>query len=273
MNQRSLKTSVLQLSRRHLMKASATVPFWSLDVFAQAAGRSGVLRVAAPHNPSTLDPMTGRSGPDHVYLYAMFDSLLEWDYTALTPKPGLAESWSFTDSNTLVLKLRRGIKFHDGEAFDAEAVKANLEWGQSNEKSAVKVDLSSIDSILVRGSHEISLKLKRSDRALPLILTDRAGMMRSPKAVREKGAAHDRSPVGTGAYKFVSWADKDQVVLTANPDYWKPDAAKLDGIVFKAATKYFGGVAYQMRRSRRAAVACKAQRRQVTRHGHLRMRE
>lgn len=61
--------------------------------------------------------------------------------------------------------------------------------------------------------------------------------MRSPKAVREKGAAHDRSPVGTGAYKFVSWADKDQVVLTANPDYWKPDAAKLDGIVFKVISE------------------------------------
>ena len=233
MNQHSKKTSFLQLSRRHLMKASATVPFWSLDVFAQAAGRSGILRVAAPHNPSTLDPMTGRSGPDHVYLYALFDTLLEWDYNALTPKPGLAESWSFSDANTLILKLRRGVKFHDGEAFDAEAVKANLEWGQSNEKSAVKVDLSSIESILVRSSHEIALKLKRSDRALPLILTDRAGMMRSPKAVREKGVAHDRSPVGTGAYKFVSWADKDQVVLTANPDYWKPDAAKLEGIVFK----------------------------------------
>jgi peptide/nickel transport system permease protein/peptide/nickel transport system substrate-binding protein len=171
--------------------------------------------------------MTGRSGPDHVYLYALFDTLVEWDYVSLTPLPGLAESWTYPDANTLVLKLRPGIKFHDGEVFDAEAVKANLEWGRSNEKSSVKVDLASIDTIEVRGPHEVALKLKRSDRALPLILSDRAGMMRSPKAVREKGADHDRSPVGTGAYKFVSWADKDQVVLTRNPDYWKRDMAKL----------------------------------------------
>jgi peptide/nickel transport system permease protein/peptide/nickel transport system substrate-binding protein len=221
------------LSRRRLLQATSTVPFWSLDAFAQGADKAGVLRVAAPHNPSTLDPMTGRSGPDHVYLYALFDTLVEWDYAALTPKPGLAESWTYPDPNTLVLKLRRGVKFQDGEAFDAEAVKANLDWGRSNEKSSVKVDLASIDAMEVRGSHEIALKLKRPDRALPLILSDRAGMMRSPKAVREKGADHDRSPVGTGAYKFVSWADKDQVVLTRNPDYWKRDMAKLEGIVFK----------------------------------------
>lgn len=226
-------SNVLSLSRRRLLQAAGTLPVWSLDALAQSAGSSGVLRVAAPHNPSTLDPMTGRSGPDHVYLYALFDTLVEWDYVALTPKPGLAESWSYTDPSTLVLKLRPGIKFQDGEPFDAAAVKANLDWGRSNEKSSVKVDLSSIDAIEVRGPQEVALKLKRPDHALPLILSDRAGMMRSPKAVRDKGAEHDRSPVGTGAYKFVSWADKDQVVLTRNPDYWKRDMAKLDGIVFK----------------------------------------
>lgn len=232
-----LPPNALALSRRRLLQASSTVPFWSLDAFAQAAGSSGVLRVAAPHNPSTLDPMTGRSGPDHVYLYALFDTLLEWDYVALTPKAGLAESWNYPDASTLVMKLRPGIKFHDGEALDAEAVKANLEWGRSNEKSSVKVDLSSVEAIEVRGPLEVALKLKRPDRALPLILSDRAGMMRSPKAVREKGADHDRSPVGTGAYKFVSWADKDQVVLTRNADYWKRDQAKLEGIVFKVISE------------------------------------
>jgi len=226
-------SSASSLTRRRLLQASSTLPFWSLDAFAQAAGGTGVLRIAAPHNPSTLDPMTGRSGPDHAYLYALFDTLVEWDYVALTPLPGLAESWTYTDPNTLVLKLRSGVKFHDGEPFDAEAVKANLDWGRGNEKSSVKIDLASIDSIEVRGPLEVALKLKTSDRALPLILSDRAGMMRSPKAVREKGADHDRSPVGSGAYKFVSWADKDQVVMTRNPDYWKPGMAKLEGIVFK----------------------------------------
>lgn len=226
-----------QALRRRLLQAAGTVPFWSLQAAAQGTAGGGVLRVAAPHNPSTLDPMTGRSGPDHVYLYTLFDTLIEWEPTALTPLPGLAESWSYPDPTTLVLNLRKGVKFHDGGALDAEAVKANLDWGRSHERSSVKVDLSSVESVEVRGSHTVALKLKRPDRALPLILSDRAGMMRSPKAVRDLAAGHDRNPVGTGAFKFVSWADRDQVVVTRNPDYWKRDIGNLDGIVFKVISE------------------------------------
>lgn len=224
------------LSRRRLLQASGSLPFWSLPAVAMAAP-GGTLRIAAPHNPSTLDPMTGRSGPDHTYLYALFDTLVEWDYQALTPKPGLAESWTYPDPKTLVLKLRPGVKFHDGQVLDAEAVKANLDWGRANERSSVKIDLASVESVEVRGPLEVALKLKRPDQALPLILSDRAGMMRSPKAVADKGADHDRSPVGTGAYRFVSWADRDQVVLTRHADYWKPGVALLEGVVFKIITE------------------------------------
>jgi ABC-type transport system substrate-binding protein len=224
-------------SRRHLLQAAASVPFfWSLESFAQAA-KGGILKVASPHNPSTLDPMTGRSGPDHVYLYTLFDSLIEWDYESLTPKPGLAESWSYPDANTLVLKIRSGVKFHDGEILNADAVKANLDWGRNDERSAVKIDLASIASVDVRGPNEVVIKLKQPDRALPLILSDRAGMMRSPKAVQTQGQAHDRAPVGAGAFKFVSWADKDQVVVVRNPDYWRASSVKLDGITFKVISE------------------------------------
>lgn len=223
-------------SRRRLLQATGTLPFWSFEVLAQgASGR--VLRVAAPHNPSTLDPMTGRSGPDHVYLYALYDTLIEWEPNALTPLPGLAESWNYADATTLVLNLRKGVKFHDGEPLDAEAVKANLDWGRANERSSVKVDLASIDSVEVRGTHSVALKLKRADRALPLILSDRAGMMRSPKAVRDQGAGHDRNPVGSGPFRFVSWADRDQVVLTRFADHWKRDLGNLDGIVYKVISE------------------------------------
>lgn len=221
------------LSRRNLLLTAGAALLTPSEVFAQAARKGGTLKIAAPHNPSTLDPMTGRSGPDHAYLYALFDSLIEWDFVSLTPKPGLAESWTYPDPKTLVLKLRSGVKFHDGTALDAEAVKQNLEWGRNDQRSAVKVDLASIESIVVKGPLELALVLKVADTSLPLTLSDRAGMMRSPKAVAEKGQGHDRSPVGTGAYKFVSWADNDRVVLARNADYWKQGEPGPDGIELK----------------------------------------
>lgn len=226
-------STALSLSRRALLLTAAGLVVTPAEAFAQAARKGGTLKIAAPHNPSTLDPMTGRSGPDHAYLYALFDSLIEWDFVSLTPKPGLAESWTYADAKTLVLKLRAGVKFHDGTALDAEAVKQNLDWGRTDQRSAVKVDLSSIEDIEVRGALELALKLKAPDTSLPLTLSDRAGMMRSPKAVAALGQGHDRAPVGSGPYKFVSWADNDRVVITRNADYWKAGEPGPDGIEFK----------------------------------------
>ena len=63
--------------------------------------RGGILRISAPANPSSLDPATGGAGSDHAFLFTMYDTLTEWDFETLKPKPGLAESWSFTDPTTL----------------------------------------------------------------------------------------------------------------------------------------------------------------------------
>jgi len=83
--------------------------------------KGGVLRVSSLANPSSLDPVTGGSGVDHIYLYAIFDTLTEFDFETLGAKPGMA-SWAFPNLNTMVLTLKTGIKFHDGTACDAQAV-------------------------------------------------------------------------------------------------------------------------------------------------------
>ena len=62
-----------------------------------APKRGGILRISAPTNPSSLDPATGGAGSDHAFLFTMYDTLIEWDFETLKPKPGLAESWNFTD--------------------------------------------------------------------------------------------------------------------------------------------------------------------------------
>jgi peptide/nickel transport system substrate-binding protein len=233
-------------SRRQAMQlltgAALSVPFAS-RAFAQVQPKKGgTLRISANTNPSSLDPTTGGAGSDHTYLYTMYDTLTEWDYATLKPLPGLAESWSFTDPKTLVLKIRQGINFHDGTPLDAEAVRFNLDRNKNDAKSNIKADLGSVSAIEVVSLTEVKLTLSAPDSALPGILSDRAGMMVSPTALKASGGSVNRTPVGTGAYTFVSWADGEKIVTKRNDKYWKPNRPLPDAIEFAIITDVTTGL-------------------------------
>lgn len=198
---------------------------------AGAPRRGGVLRVSGSSNPSSLDPATGGAGSDHTYLWTIYDTLVEWDYKTLEPKPGMAQ-WQYPDPMTLVLAVHPGIVFHDGTACDAEAVKFNLDRGRSDQRSNIKADLSSIAAVEVTGPLEVTVKLERPDSALPAILSDRAGMMVSPTAVAKFGNEHDRNGVGAGPWKLVSWADNQGISMVRHEKYWRNDRGFVDGIEF-----------------------------------------
>ena len=104
--------------------------------------KAAALGISRAANPSSLDPTTGGSGSDHSFLCTMYDTLAEWEFETLKPKPGIAESWSFTDPKTLVLNIRSGVSFHDGTPLDAEAVKFNLDRSKSDARSNIKADLA-----------------------------------------------------------------------------------------------------------------------------------
>ena len=87
-----------------LMGGAAATGALGLPAWAQEAKKGGVLKVAAPANPSSLDPATGGAGSDHSILWTMYDTLVEWDYETLKPKPGMAK-WAFPDPKTMVLDL------------------------------------------------------------------------------------------------------------------------------------------------------------------------
>ena len=227
---------VSQLSRREALALPLVLGAGALTSgFArgQEPRRGGVLRVVTYANPSSLDPATGRSGTDHTYLWPMFDTLVDVEPATLSPRPGLAESWEYRDQTTLALNLRKGVVFHDGTPFDADAVKANFDHMLGDQRSTVKGDVSTIKSVEVENTLRVVLRLKEPDTSLPLAMSDRIGMMSSPKALGALGAAYDRKPVGTGAYEFVEWIDGDKVILKRNANYWKPGAPFLDGLEFK----------------------------------------
>jgi peptide/nickel transport system permease protein/peptide/nickel transport system substrate-binding protein len=217
-----------------LMSGAAVGVALGEPAFAQGTPkRGGTLRVSAFTNPSSLDPCTGGAGSDHTFLYTMYDSLTEWDFETLKPKPGLAESWSFTDPTTLVINIRQGVTFHDGTKLDAEAVKFNLDRAKTDPKSNIKADVATVTSVDITGPMQVTVKLNTPDSAMPAILSDRAGMMVSPTALKAAGGnGLNRTPVGTGAFTFVSWADGERIVTKRNEKYWKPNRPYMDAIEF-----------------------------------------
>ena len=222
------------LDRRQVLKTGAAVGAAALlpeiALAADTPRHGGTLRLAMPYNPASVDPMTGRNLTDFNVLYAVFDGLIDFNPATLELKPGLAKAWRFTDPKTLVLDLVEGVKFHDGASFDGSVVKLNIERYKSDQRSNVKADLATVDSVEVNAPNKVTIHLNKPNAGLPTILTNRVGLMVSPNSIKEKGANVDRKPVGTGPFKFVSWQDNSSFALTRNENYWKKGLPYLDGI-------------------------------------------
>jgi peptide/nickel transport system substrate-binding protein/glutathione transport system substrate-binding protein len=231
-----------KLDRRDLLKGTAALggalllPGSLRTAAAAEAGaprKGGTLRIAMPYNPASIDPMTGRNLTDLNVLYQVYDALIDFDPDTIDLKPGLAKAWKFTDPKTLVLDLESGIEFHDGTPFTAEVVKFNLDRYKNDKRSNVKSDLGSVASVEITGKNQVTLHLDKPNSGLPNILTNRAGLMVSPKSVKDHDGNVDRVAVGTGPFKFVSWEDNVSFVLTKNDKYWRSGQPYLDGINYK----------------------------------------
>ena len=221
---------MLKFHRRDFLASTVGLAIAGGAAAQGAPKKGGVLKVSANANPSSLDPQTGGSGSDHSFLYPMFDTLISFEPATLKALPGLAESWSNPDPRTLLLNIRSGVTFHDGTPLDAAAVKFNLDRARTDPRSNIKGDLVTVEGVEVTGPQQVAIKLKQPDSALLLILSDRAGMMSSPKAMQELGKDYDRKPVGAGPMKFVSWNDNEKVVYARNDKYWKAGQPYLDGL-------------------------------------------
>jgi peptide/nickel transport system substrate-binding protein len=188
----------------------------------------GTLKVAQETEINTLDPNTSGLVVEREVYYNLYDSLLGID-AKLNFVPELATAWKFTDDKTLALTLRKDVKFQDGTAFNADAVKFNLDrYMTSTEPGAArKSDLASVQSVEVQDPATVVLHLKRADATLLAAMVDRAGMMLSPTAVRQLGAKLAQTPVGAGSgpFEFVEWKRDDHLTLKRNSSYWRKDKA------------------------------------------------
>ena len=234
--------AALDVSRRNflLMCAAASgAPLASLDARSVLAAdppkRGGTLRVGFYIEAATMDPHFSGSKIDRQVYHNIYEPLVMLD-VKLGIKPGLAESWQQPDPKTVVFKLRRGVKFHDGTEFNAEAARFNFNRMKTEPKSVRKGEVASIDSVDVVDAYTIRLNLKRPDAALLATLTDRAGMMVSPKVAQERGAELERNAkgAGTGPFEFVEWVKDSHLVIKRNEGYWnKQGGPYLDRVRYR----------------------------------------
>ena len=179
--------------------------------------RGGTLRVGFYIEAATMDPHLSGSKIDRQVYHNLYEPLLVLD-VKLGLQPGLAESWTQPDPKTLVFKLQRGVKFHDGTDFNAEAAKFNFNRMKTDPKSVRKGETANID-IGGRGRlpHHPAQPQAGRTPSLLAALTDRAGMMVSPKVVQERGPDLERNArgAGTGPFEFVEWVKDDHILAEA----------------------------------------------------------
>src|SRR3978361_1224951 len=190
------------------------------------------LRIGLAEDPDVLDPTMARTYVGRIVFAAFCDKLFDIDEKLnILPQLALSHETS-ADGKEMTIKLRPNVKFHDGEPFDAEAAKYSLERHLSFSTSFRKPELATVDHVDVVDPLTIKLVLKTPYSPLIAQLTDRAGMMVSPKAAKDAGDKFGLHPVCAGPYKFVERVPQDRIVFEKFTDYWNKDNVFIDRVVF-----------------------------------------
>ncbi len=189
------------------------------------------LRIAFRGDAATLDPH-GRNENTTFNIQAhIFDRLVKFDKNGKIIMD-LAESWRLIDDVTLEFKLKKGIKFHNGEAFNAEAAKYSLERAKTWKKSQWKYMVPNYKEIKVIDDYTLQLitKVPEPEAIQMLVGINMVPPVYYSQTPETKLA---KSPIGSGAYKFVEWVKDDHIKLVANPD-WHEGKVEFKQLVFRS---------------------------------------
>src|SRR3954464_8511998 len=207
---------------------------WLALGFALLSSLAGAqtLRIGLAEDPDILDPTMARTFVGRIVFAGLCDKLLDLN-EKLTIVPQLATSheWS-ADNKALTLKLRSAVTFHDGEKFDAQAVKFNLERHKNMQGSNRRGELAPVSSVDAVDATTVRINLSAPFAPLLAALTDRAGMMVSPKAAQAAGDKFGAHPVCSGPFRFVERVAQDRIVLERFPNYWNKGQINFERIVY-----------------------------------------
>lgn len=198
-----------------------------------AAAFQGALKVCDDvSDPLSLDPQTQWSEKSYAIYQQIFEGLVRFDPEGKI-EPALAVSWERVEPNRMRFKLREGVFFHNGEPFDAEAVRFSIARYLDPATGFPAVYfIDSISGAEPVDAYTVDIVTRYPDA---LLLNRLAGLlfMVPPKYIGEKGVKHfAANPAGTGAFVFREWKKGAHIRLDANPDYWMKGFPKVAGLVF-----------------------------------------
>ncbi|WP_100010226.1 glutathione ABC transporter substrate-binding protein [Lentibacillus sediminis] len=193
------------------------------------------LIIATQADATMLDPHLGTDIPSaNIFHNKIFETLVKQDEN-MEFQPGLATEWERVDETTWEFTLREGVEFHDGEPFNAEAVKANLERVVNEDLASPRASLfNMISEIEVVDDYKIRLITEYPYSPMLSNLAHYAGGMISPAAIEEHasgGTTVTENPVGTGPFVFESWTPGSELNLTTNDSYWG-EAPSIAGVQY-----------------------------------------
>ncbi len=190
------------------------------------------LRIALAEDTDILDPSLARTYTGRIVFAGLCDKLLDIN-DKLDVVPQLATGYEWADSRTLVLHLRAGVKFHDGTMMDAAAVKYSLDRHLNMPGSTRRAEIGAMDHAEIADPLTVRVVLKNPSAPFVSQLTDRAGMIVSPKAAEAAGTNFGNAPVCAGPFSFTERVAQDRFVLDRFADYWNAPAIHFARVVYR----------------------------------------
>jgi peptide/nickel transport system substrate-binding protein len=206
--------------------------FATAPILSPAPAAAQTLRIALREDADLLDPTLARTYVGRIVFAGLCDKLFDLN-EKLEIVPQLATGYEWADPVTLIIHLRQGVTFHNGEVLDAAAVKYTLERGLTLPGSFRRSEISSIDHVEVVDPATVKIVLKSPSAPFLSQLTDRAGMILPPKATEAAGKDFSQAPVCSGPFKFVERVAQDRIVLDRYPGYWDAASIHFDRVIYQ----------------------------------------
>ncbi len=226
---------MMRSKRNPLVVLACVVLTVGTAIPAAMAQTASVLRIGIQDDPDLFDPARAYSFVGRIVLTSMCNKLVD---TApdLSFVPQLALSWDTApDGMSVTFKLRPGVKFSDGADMDAEAVAFNIERNLTLPTSRRRSEISAVDRVEVIDPLTVRFQLKTPFAPLVAQLSDRAGIIASPKALQNP-AGFDADPACSGPFKMLQRVAQDRIVLVRDPLYWDRDHYHFDRVEYRVIT-------------------------------------